>query len=85
MAGQATGAGDPKKTTPPAAQKRERGRPAAEHNYKPFNTLIDPEQRAKLYYLAKMEDVHIYNLVNEALEDLLAKYGEQSKYKGFLG
>lgn len=84
MAGQATGAGDPKKAAPPA-EKRERGRPAAEHDFKPFNTLIDPEQRAKLKYLASMEEKHIYDLVNEALADLLAKYGRQDKYKGLLG
>lgn len=84
MAGQATGAGSPEKRTT-GAEKRERGRPAAEHDFKPFNTLIDPEHRAKLKYLASMEEVHIYSLVNEALEDLLAKYAKQDKYKGLLG
>ena len=82
MAGQATGA--PKKATPPDTEKRERGRPPAAHNFKKFNTLIDPEQRAKLKYLASMEDVHIYELIEEALADLLAKYGTQDKYKALL-
>ncbi len=84
MAGQATGAGG-KESTAGSAEKRERGRPAAEHDFKPFNTLIDPEHRAKLKYLASMEEKHIYLLVNEALEDLLAKYGKQERYKGLLG
>ena len=83
MAGQATGAGAPKKATG-GTEKRERGRPAAEHNFKPFNTLIDPEQRAKLKYLASMENKHIYELIEEALEDLLDKYATQDKYKGLL-
>ena len=84
MAGQATGAGAPKKATPPDTEKRERGRPPAQHNFKKFNTLIDPEQRAKLKYLASMEEVNIYELINEALADLLAKYATQDKYKGLL-
>ena len=79
MAGKATGAGAQEKE-----EKRERGRPPAEHDFKPFNTLIAPEHRAKLKYLASMEEKHLYELVEEALADLLAKYAKQEKYKGLL-
>lgn len=76
MAGKATGGGDD--------EKRERGRPKAEHDLKPFNTLIGQKQRARLKYLASMEGRHIYELVDEAFDLLFDRYGEQDKYRDVL-
>ena len=43
---------------------------------KPFNTLVDEEQSKKIKILAAEQNKTIQQLVKEAFEDLLKKYGK---------
>jgi len=43
---------------------------------RPFNTLVDEKQYKKIKMLGVEKDKTIQELVKEALEDLLKKYGK---------
>jgi hypothetical protein len=63
-----------------SSEEPKRGRPKAKHGYPAFTTQIDPDKRAALKYIASMEGVKLFELIDEGLEDLLEKY--KNKYPG---
>lgn len=52
-----------------------------DNHREPFGTILDPELRDQLRHLKIDQKKEMYELVEEAVRDLLLKYGDRAKKK----